>query len=142
MLQDDLSPEQEAQLAGWWRQGFAALEHQEACLDECLMTHHHFAPAQITARLVLARSLAAEGHSIVHICRRLQVSELTYLGWEKKYGDLPTSAVGGLRTSSTRTRRCGPRWAGSRGRCRSWLHSLGRSARGLGRRSARQLLEA
>lgn len=61
------------------------------------MTHHHFAPAEITGKLVLARMLETEGHSTAHICRRLQVSELTYLRWEKKYADLTTSAVGRLR---------------------------------------------
>jgi hypothetical protein len=29
MQQDDLSPEEEAELARWWRQGFAALDQQE-----------------------------------------------------------------------------------------------------------------
>lgn len=29
MHHDDLSPEEEAELAGWWRQGFAALDQQE-----------------------------------------------------------------------------------------------------------------
>lgn len=61
------------------------------------MSHHQFTPAEITAKLALAQRLEAEGHSTAHVCRRLQVNELTYLRWVKKYGDLATSAIVRLR---------------------------------------------
>lgn len=61
------------------------------------MPYHHFAPAEIKAKLELAQRLEAEGIPTAHICRHLEVNELTYLRWEKKYGGLTTSAIGRLR---------------------------------------------
>lgn len=61
------------------------------------MPHHHFTPTDIKAKLDLAHRLEAEGRSTAHICRRLEVNELTYLRWEKKYGGLGASAINRLR---------------------------------------------
>lgn len=57
------------------------------------MTNPQFSPEAISAKLELARILEADGHGTAEVCRRLQVSELTYLRWYKKYSQLTPSGV-------------------------------------------------
>ncbi len=45
------------------------------------MANHQFTPEQIVAKLELARRLEARGATTAEVCRRLEVSELTYLRW-------------------------------------------------------------
>lgn len=72
------------------------------------MTVHHFPAEDIAAKLELGRRLEIEGHSVKSLCRQLEVSELTYLRWYKKYSGLNAAAISRLRDveeENTRLRR-------------------------------------
>lgn len=61
------------------------------------MANHRFTPHEIVTKLELAKRLEARGATTAEVCRQLELNELTYLRWLKKYGGLTTSAVGRLR---------------------------------------------
>lgn len=61
------------------------------------MANHQYTPQEIVTKLELAQRLEARGATTADVCRTLQLNELTYLRWLKRYGDLTTSAVTRLR---------------------------------------------
>lgn len=60
------------------------------------MTHHQYTTEEIAAKLEFGRSLEADGVATRQICERLDVAELTYLRWCRKFGSLDADAASRL----------------------------------------------
>jgi transposase-like protein len=52
------------------------------------MRGKRYSPEQIVAKLREAEVLQAQGMALAEVCRRLEITDVTYYRWRKEYGGL------------------------------------------------------